>query len=481
MITLVQPDAFQRVRRFLRERYSEEIVAAALGVASVREFDQRKERQPIRDPLVRLFFAGAAVPFHEIRPSLPTDVAADMSDMGLIRASGGIVSAPIVLYPFFDLHLISDSFLNADGTKTDRDREFVYFALTANTLNYVDSLPDDSTGSFLDVGGGCGAAALLQAPLVSECWSSDISGRCTLYAEFNRRLNDIPNVNAVEGSLYDPVKNRRFDRIGCHPPYDMTAVTPWEFADGGDDGEFVIRGTISGLGEHLAPGGDFVALFRAADRRGRPLEVRVREWLGEAEAEFDIALVVRDVIFPEEHAFSCVMSLSGGFDLFKTCMERYRQMEVEKLVYCSLLIRRRDSSAPPLTLRRTMGRHAGFAEMRWLLDWERSAPATDILPSTFRVSPEIELVVKHRTRNGHLQPVDYSVVTSAPFRDEADCPQWLALLISEFDGHRTAAEIYESMRSTTPLQPQHFTMAVKRLISLGVLQPGSGGLSGKLR
>ena len=474
MITLGTFGQFRIVREFLSDRYSEEIVAAGLGVASVRAFAERPEGRPVRDVLVRLFFAGAAVPVSELRAVLPADVAEAMNRMGLLCLKGDHAWAPVTLYPSRGLHLVSDRFTNVDGSPAGGDREFVYFALTANTQTYLDTLSDDLCGSFLDIGGGCGAGALAQSPYADECWSTDISERCSLYAEFNRRLNGIDNVHTATGSLYQPVRGRTFDRIGCHPPYDLTPGTPWVFADGGADGEFVIRGAISGLPEHLNRGGEFVGLFRAADCAGNPLEMRIREWLGEDHADFDLALVVRDSSTPQEHAFTSAMSAGGDAEVYRACMEPYEQMNVERLVYCSVLICRQEIASAPLTLRRRMGQRLGYSELRWLLEWERTAPDLDVSGTTFLVSPDVDVVVRHRAQFGRLQAADYRLVSSSPFSEESECPEWVALLISEFDGQKTAAEVFESMRRNGPVQRAQFSAAVKRLISLGVLQPASG-------
>jgi hypothetical protein len=143
VITLGTSEQFRIVREYLQYRYSEDIVAAALGVASVRQFDQRPEGKPIRDALVRLLFAGAAVPLSEARPVIPSEVGEAMAVMGLLRVEGGRVWSPVMLYPMRGLHLVSDRFTNVDGSSASGDREFVYFALTPNSQSFLDTLPDD--------------------------------------------------------------------------------------------------------------------------------------------------------------------------------------------------------------------------------------------------------------------------------------------------------------------------------------------------
>ena len=65
------------------------------------------------------------------------------------------------------------------------------------------------------------------------------------------------------------------------------------YADGGEDGEFVTRGVVAGLPKMLNPGGQFVGAIRATDRKDGLIEERMRQWMGDAQSEFDIAPPLR--------------------------------------------------------------------------------------------------------------------------------------------------------------------------------------------
>lgn len=467
-------EQFQNLRDFLRSRFSEEIVSAALGVPRIRDFDKRDPRSPIRDPLVRFLFAGAAVPIVELHRAIPAPALDAMGRLGLIAQSGDHVWCPFILYPTYGLHLLSDRFMNPDGTPRAGEREFVYFALTPNTQTYLDMLPEHGCEAFLDVGAGCGAAALTQARVARCSVAADISPRSTSFAQFNARLNDLSNAECVTGSLYEPTGSRMFDRIGCHPPYDLSSTSPWTFADGGDDGEFVIRGTIAGLPDHLAPGGEFYALFRGGDREAAPLEHRVREWLGERHAEFDIALAVRGIVRVEDYAISSILSTTHDFHLYESYLERFAALQVRQLVYSNLLVRRRRTAGPPLTIRRDAGARCTFVELGWLLDWERIAPQFDLAGTFLVASPDMEMLVRHRALHGDLRPTDYRLVARTPFPCEMDCPEWVALVVARCAVPKPAEQVYQETREQTPVSPDQFSAAVKRLISAGVLQVASG-------
>jgi SAM-dependent methyltransferase len=352
----------------------------------------------------------------------------------------------------------------------EADREFVYFPLTDNTRHYIASLPTSSCESFLDIGAGCGAAALVQARYARTSVASDISARSTLFARFNAILNDLPDVQALQGSIYEPVAGRTFDRIGCHPPYDISSAAPWSFADGGDDGEFVIRGVVEGIPDHLAPGGEFIALVRASDRTGAPLEQRIRSWLGERHEEFDLAIVVRDVSSPRDYALASVLSTSGELSQARDIIRSMDEKGIEQLPYVHLIVRRKTGRSAPLTLRRELGARCTAIELEWLLEWESVAKSIDLMDAVLKVSPAAQLVVRHEMRNGGLRPVDYTLVANMPFAAEMQCPEWIAVLLSNCDGKRTTSEVYEIMKETGPIQPDQFCAAVKRLVSAGVLQ-----------
>ena len=473
MITLGRDEHFRLIRDYLRERYTEPYVTAALGVPSLAAFTERDPRRQLHDPLTRLLFAGAVVSLAELRTVMPAPVMDAFGSLGLLRFAdeqNRYLWCTVVLYPLSGLHFISDRMVLPDGSPLS-DPEFVYFALTPNTLRYMRTLPAYATDSFLDIGSGCGAAALAQSSYAGVSVASDISAKSTLYAEFNRLLNGLSNVEVVNGSIYAPVNGRQFTRIGCHPPYDLSTTVKWTFADGGDDGETVIRSTVAGLPQHLAPGGEFIAQFRAADCADAPLEKRLRNWLGERHAEFDIVLVVRETSTVHEHLFNAVIKAGAGLDVYRSCMAEFAERGVQQLAYGNVLMRRKQFGSDPITVRKNIGQKCEYAELRWALDWGEAGVGVDLHASPLRVSPDVELDVRHRAgANGHLQAAEYTLVTSSPFREELPCSEWVAMLISEFDGRRTAAQVFERMRQHGALEPAQFESAVQRLVAMGVLR-----------
>src|SRR5262249_44210710 len=158
----------------------------------------------------------------------------------------------------------------------------------------------------LELCSGSGVAALIAGKnFARRATAIDIAERSTRFAEFNARLNGLANVAALAGDLYAPVAGRQFDVITAHPPYVASFGTEMIYRDGGEDGEQISRGIIAGLAEHLRPGGLFYCHCMMTDRKGAPLEQRIREMLGPRHEEFDVVL-------GEAGSMSPVLQYAGG-------------------------------------------------------------------------------------------------------------------------------------------------------------------------
>jgi len=124
-----------------------------------------------------------------------------------------------------------------------------------------------AAASVLDigVGSGCIAIALAKALPAATVWGVDRSPDALALARRNAQRHDVP-VTLVEGSLFEPCPDRRFDLVVSNPPYIPTAdlaglqpevrdFEPVAALDGGRDGLDLYRLIIPAAPEHLNPGG----------------------------------------------------------------------------------------------------------------------------------------------------------------------------------------------------------------------------------
>jgi release factor glutamine methyltransferase len=121
----------------------------------------------------------------------------------------------------------------------------------------------------LMTGSGCLALAVARALPNSRVTGTDISDDALRHARTSARLNEISNVTFINGSIYEPVIDMRFDLIISNPPYirsgDIDSLQPeiseWEpreALDGGQDGLDFLRKILHLTPRHLAPGGHII-------------------------------------------------------------------------------------------------------------------------------------------------------------------------------------------------------------------------------
>ncbi len=129
-------------------------------------------------------------------------------------------------------------------------------------------LTPHATLSVLDLctGSGCIALALAKEFPDAEVYGTDVSKEALAYARKNAKINSIQNATFLQGSLFMPVNDRKFNIITANPPYirrdeldtlqrEIRDWEPMDALDGGEDGMDFYRQILSSAGEHLNPGG----------------------------------------------------------------------------------------------------------------------------------------------------------------------------------------------------------------------------------
>jgi hypothetical protein len=164
--------------------------------------------------LVDLFARAQPVETAAASALLGIEALAAFEALGLLESADGSLKATCLLYPFEDLWIASDF----PGASRE---DFVFPALSTQSHQFHAILPDTPCDSLLDIGAGAAAASLAAAKdYAATVCAGDISPRCVLFAEFNRRLNDIANAQIQQSDVYAALdESRTFDRIIAHPPY----------------------------------------------------------------------------------------------------------------------------------------------------------------------------------------------------------------------------------------------------------------------
>ena len=472
---------------FTEAGYTASGVCSRAGIESIYDFRSRREGRPggeeivdRLDLLMRLFMDVEIVDRRLAEGLLSDEQVRLLQNLGLVvDQDSPTLEAAVLVYPTEGLWIASDLNVSPAGpAHTVLPDDAVYPAITKNTRHFLASLPRTPCEDFLELCGGTGIGALVAGARAGRAWSADITERATSFARFNAALNGRDNVTVVRGDLYEAVPGLTFDRIVAHPPYMPSLEQKYIFRDGGEDGEQITRRIIAGLPGHLRPGGRFHCTCMMTDRASATAEQRIRAMLGERHVEFDVLLVTERIFAPTEYYFR--MALTGRAELGEVVQrhEVFRRLEVEHLVYGSMVIRRVVESRPVFTARRLAGEATGPADVEWLLHWEAASVGTeaDVQLATARptVSPTCRLRLNHVRAEGEWRVEECVLSTGSPFALEAKCPPWTAAILAGCDGRTTVPELHGRLQGSgsvpAALREAEFARFVRSLISGGFLR-----------
>ena len=385
LLDIRRPEQLTHLRAFLTEAdFTVPAVCSRLGIESVYDFRSMREGRTVGldlqdslDLLIRLFMDVELLDRNMVERLLPPGGLTLLESFGLVRTYAGDAGrchASVLLYPTESIWVVSDLNVSPAGpAESPLSEDAVYPAITKNTRHFLSSLPSTPCERFLELCAGTGIAALVASRYARQAWAADITERATRFARFNAALNGIENCTAVQGDLYQPLAGEYFDRIVAHPPYMPSLEQKYIFRDGGEDGEQITRRIIAGLPEHLSPGGRLYCTCMLTDRKGVRAEARIRDMLGAEERDFDIAVVTLQTYQPTEYYLR--LALEGRATLEEVAQRHqiFTRLQVEHLVYCSMVVHRRSKARQVFTARRQVGSGMGLPEMEWLLRWESAA------------------------------------------------------------------------------------------------------------
>jgi methylase of polypeptide subunit release factors len=493
------PDEFARLREFLiRARYTGPEICARLGIGTIHEFRSIAEGRPLvpelddaQSLLLRLFLDAMGVEWSEVRSLLTPQDLAILEALELLHTPDhGRCCGTVLLYPTESLFIVSDRNQDPDACAVRPPPDVVYPAITRNTQRFLSLLPRTPCDSFLDLCSGTGIAALVAARGAREAWAVDITERATRFARFNALLNQIGNVTVTQGDLYDAVAGRTFDRIVAHPPYMPALRQEYAYRDGGEDGEQVTRRIIAGLPEHLRPGGRFYCNCLATDRVGAPIEARLRDMLGPAAGEFDVVVAQLQGFEPTGYYARLAAERNGRFAEVGEWHRQFKQLQVEELVFCSLVLQRRNGPRPVFTTRRQMGEETAAAEFEWLLGWETALAEDpesppDLIDARPVANPRAELRLVHRIEAGEWVTAKCWIATDLPFALEASCPVWMAAFLARCDGTRTVREHLRHLKDLGVVPEgaaeEEFVGMVRKFVGGGLLDVGGPASANSVR
>lgn len=401
---------FATVRDFLATSgYTADAVCERMGIAALSQSLTMQAGAPADDALealIHCFLLGAEV---DVERFIPPAVREAMVRLGLLESA----RATVELYPVGQLYIVSD---RNRGDELPAGEDKVFSAITPQTEDFLAMLPETPCPALLELCAGAGAAALLgAASYATHAFAYDLAPRSVRFAEFNRRLNGIANFTAKQGDLYAPAGRQTFDRIVAHPPYVPTLHATELLRDGGEVGEALTRRVFGGLPAYLHPGGRLYCLALLAEVRGESISDRLRRWIGSAEMEYDVVVIVRRRVDPARLVFDNWRERGAQPGDIARWQYIFKHRRIESFAYCSMIVERHAESRSARTLlRETTGGHPR-AEVEALL-----APAP-VEGTRWCVNPGVRVVTEESLSGKTV----YRYAAETPFRTSLEGPQWV--------------------------------------------------------
>ncbi|WP_019632183.1 DUF7059 domain-containing protein [Actinomadura atramentaria] len=302
----------------------------------------------------RLFWLQVPVPVDAVP-------ACDLAAAGLAVADGGELRPLLHVEPLESVTgsghagwVVSDLKVRpGSGRPVSADHVVGAGGASASLARLVVHSPVDNV---LDLGTGCGVQALHVAdPAVGRrpgrITATDVHPRALRLAALSFALSGLAGVELAEGSLFEPVEDRRFDLIVSNPPF---VVAPpggqrRTYRESGLPGDEFCRRLVVSARDRLTDGGYCHLLANWLDVAGEGWRERVGGWA--AESGCDAWIVQRDVQDPAEYAElwlrdSVEAGAPGYAERYEAWLADFERRKVAGIGFGWITLRRRDGGVP---------------------------------------------------------------------------------------------------------------------------------------
>ncbi|MEE2032401.1 DUF7782 domain-containing protein [Rhodococcus chondri] len=247
--------------------------------------------------LVRLFLIQDTCSVAEVSRALAPLAVGDAVAAGLLEHDGEGLRAALDLRPLDagtgTRWVLSD----LDGSfRPTPTRDDHVLGVGQASLSLLQATPTDRVATVLDLGTGCGVQAVRACDYSDAVTATDINPRCVALAAATAALNEL-DIEFREGSWFEPVQGRRFDRIVANPPFVVSSGhVEHSYRDSGLDLDGASRLMVSQAVDHLTPRGTAAMLASWVHVEGEDWRARVASWL--PSHGVDAWVVQRDVADP---------------------------------------------------------------------------------------------------------------------------------------------------------------------------------------
>jgi len=425
--------------------------------------------------LLRLFHMKRSVPAEDAAEALRPLTLEQVVAAQYLKRDGDQVSATVVVEPCCGLLV---------ARPRDADDENKLMSVSLTTLEVAQFAIRRRSRKTLDLGTGTGVQAMLAARHSDEVYAVDINPRAVATAAFNCCWNDCHNVTCLEGSLFAPVADHRFDLIVCNPPFVISPGIRHRYRDSGVAGDRFALELARQAASFLNEGGYFQMMFQW-------IETEKADWRDKLSAclsgiSCDVWVLRTDTEVPESYVAGWLGAnpeKADPADASYACWLRYLGELGATSVGTGLLVMER---------RNATQNNLWFDEA----PEERSQPYGDVIPALFATRrylqdlPDGRLLDERLVAAKDLRMVEESRLEGGQWRTKAceiqlqsglrycfdELDPILTQLVAACDGRQTLREIVKGLPpgagTVSGMLGDKHLRQVRDLTWYGFLQPG---------
>jgi hypothetical protein len=490
-LALDHPDEVRRLREALdRAGYApgplgellnakpEELASFRAANRNTAVLARRTEGDAPLATFARLFLLGLPVSREAARRALAPSDPEHWIQAGLLEPRGDGVVGTLQLAAFERLILATDSLWKPEphpkhvlgvGSPTYFLSQFTVRRHSRRTL---------------DVGTGCGVQAFLAAPHSDEVIGVDLNPRAVNFANFNAPLNGFPSVRFLQGDLYAPARDRRYDLIVANPPYVISPEARYLFRDSGLKGDEIAQRVIREGTPLLEEGGYLQLICEWAHLKGQPWQDRLANWVKGTgcDAWFIHFTTVESVrhaeVWLKSGAQETPEALAGRLQAW---LDYHQREGIESVSDGIICLRKRSGASnwvrfdeSPVRVDSCGGSvERGFAAADFL---QRVRRDEDLLASKLRLAPDVTWEQKMTPTPAGWQVTQQQLFVSKGLAFRGDVDQACLALVGRCRGDRTVREVLEGLAKEAggqSLDMTQFLPVIRGLVEQGHLLPVS--------
>lgn len=491
LFAFADADDYQRLRDLLAEAgFLDESVLDAIGVSDLPSLESdhpllldRTAGGSVLHTLIRLFLMEMPVEADTFVQAIQPMSADSWLQAGLVRRHGHQVAATVKLLPFRNLILAFD--LPA-LLQTPQRSQYV-MGIGGSTITLSQLTIRSHSRHTLDLGCGCGVHAFLAAPHSSRVAAVDLNPRAVQLAAFNARLNNISNIDCLQGDFFGPVAERKFDLIISNPPFVISPETRFIYRDGGMEADSVSRGIAREAPGYLQEGGFCQILCNWAQKDGSDWQQQLAQWF--VGTGCDVWVMRSESLSPAAYASKWIRHTEFSDEetefsqRFHQWLDYYERLGIESFG-AGLITMRRRASGPnwfradesPERMIGPCGEHIarGFALQDFL---ETMREDRALLACRLKYSPDLRLEQQFTPSEQGWQVTGSAIHLAKGLAFRGNSDTFMANLMIHCDGRKTLQELLPDMAAALKAEPAKLAPLVCRLIrqlvEQGFLLPAS--------